>query len=199
MKFRFVMGAWLAVMLIGALAVACSSDSNDDSNDNTPEATEVMDDTEPTNPPSEGGNGGGGIGAGGSATLTIGDETWEFDNYYCAFTPEESRNARVSFSSGAFGESATGARTQLDASIQDTNEQGRYEGEGTIHSLSLDDIDDFESPSVSWSAVSGLVGESTAFIQVEGNNVHAETFFDDGTTDALEEIPGTLDAICGPS
>ncbi len=57
----------------------------------------------------------------GSATLTIGDQTWTFDNYYCAFGPEETGNERVSFSSGAFG-TAEGVRTQLDASIQDARQ-----------------------------------------------------------------------------
>jgi len=196
MNHRFVMGALLAVLLMSALAVACSDDDNGDNGD-VPEATEVMDDTEPTEPAGDEPSGDAPSGAG-SATLTIGDETWEFDNYYCAFTPEQSQNDRVSFSSGATGESAEGSRIQLDASIQDTEEQGRYEGEGTIQSLTLDDIDDFENPSVSWSAVTGIAGGAAFTIQVDGNNVHAETVFDDGTTDAIEEIAGTFDGVCDP-
>ncbi len=132
----------------------------------------------------------------GSATLIIGDQTWTFDNYYCAFGPEETGNERVSFSSGSIG-SPDGVRLQLDASIQDVDKQGRYEGEGTIQSVTLNDIEDFENPSVDFGAVEGIVGASSFVIQVDGNTVTVEASFDDGTTDERESIPGTLEATCG--
>lgn len=132
----------------------------------------------------------------GSATLTVGDQTWTFDNYYCRTGPENTGNARTSFSSGAFGENEDG-RIQLDASIQDTDEQGRMEGEGTIQSVTLNDIEDFENPSVSLAAESGFIGGPEFVIQVDGDQVTAEAFFDDGTTDEIEAIPGTLEATCG--
>ena len=132
----------------------------------------------------------------GSATLTVGDQTWTFDNYYCRTGPENTGNDRVSFSSGAFG-THEGVRTQLDASIQDTDQQGRLEGEGTIQSVTLNDIEDFENPSIALSAVSGFVGSPEFVIQVNGDQVTAEAFFDDDTTDEIEAIPGTLEATCG--
>jgi len=121
--------------------------------------------------------------------------TFTFDNYYCR-TGEGTGNARVSFSSGAFGET-DGHRTQLDASIQDKNETGAMEGEGTIQSVTLNDVEDFENPVVAYEAVSGFIGAPDFTIMVDGNHVTAEAMFDDSTTDEIETIAGTLDATCG--
>ena len=132
----------------------------------------------------------------GSATLTVGDETWTFDNYYCRQGPEETGNERVSFSSGAFG-TYEGKRTQLDASIQDTDKQGRYEGEGTIQSVTFNDIEDFENPSVDLAAESGFLGAPEFVIEITGDKLRIEASFDDRTTDEIESIPGTLEALCG--
>jgi hypothetical protein len=132
----------------------------------------------------------------GSATLTIGDMTFTFNNYYCAVGEAETRNSRVSFSSGAFGET-DGHRTQLDASIQDTSEQGAMEGDSTIQSISLNDVEDFENPVVAYESVSGFIGEPGFTIMYDGSHVTAEANFDDSTTDEIESIPGTLEATCG--
>lgn len=131
----------------------------------------------------------------GSATLTVGDQVFTFDNYYC-FSGEDTGNDRVSFSSGATGD-FEGTRVQLDASIQDPDEQGRVEGEGTIQSVTVNDIEDFENPAVGLEAVSGFIGAPAFTISVEGGRVTAEALFDDTTTDEIEEIPGTLEATCG--
>jgi len=93
----------------------------------------------------------------GSATLTVGDQTWEFDNYYCVRGIENTGNSRVSFSSGAFGE-FNGVNTQLDATILDMDELSSMEGDGTIHSVTIEDIDNVENPIVSLSAQSGFFG-----------------------------------------
>lgn len=132
----------------------------------------------------------------GSATLTVGDATYEFDNYYCLAGPENTGNDRVSLSSGAMG-TVDEVRVQLDASIQDPDEEGRMEGEGTIQSVSLNDIEDFENPSVALDAITGFLGEPAWTITYDGSTVTAEALFDDSTTDEIEEIPGTLQATCG--
>jgi len=166
----------------------------------TPSGTSAAEETQTpaaTAEPAGGAEDGGSAPSGsGSATLTIGAETWTFDDVFCAFSPQESRNDRVSFTLSSFGSSSTGARIQLDATIQDTDEQGRYEGDGTIHSVSLNDVDDFENPSVAWSADSGIVAAGLN-IEVDGKSVRAEGAFDDQRTDLeLEEVPGTLEATC---
>ncbi len=162
---------------------------NGDDNGDQPAAT--------TETPIDGGDGNGsGNGAGaGNAVLTIGDESWEFDDVFCAFSPEESRNARVSFTLTSFAESSTGARTQLDATIQDPDEQGRYDGENVIKSVSLNDVEDFENPSVAWSSLS-LFSNGETDIQVNGKNVTVEAAFDDDRTDEIESVSGTLTATC---
>ena len=132
----------------------------------------------------------------GSATLTVGDVTYEFDNYYCLAGPDNTGNDRVSLSSGAMGR-IDEVRVQLDASIQDPDEEGRMEGEGTIQSVSLNDIEDFENPSVALEAVTGFLGEPDWTIEYDGSTVTVEAEFDDTTTDEIETIPGTLQATCG--
>jgi len=132
----------------------------------------------------------------GSATLTVGDQTWEFDNYYCVRGIENTGNSRVSFSSGAFGE-FNGVNTQLDATILDMDELSSMEGDGTIHSVTIEDIDNVENPIVSLSAQSGFFGTPAYEIAYDGNIVTAETVFDDDMTEEIEAIPGTLTAVCG--
>lgn len=127
--------------------------------------------------------------------LTIGDESWSFDDVFCAFSPEEAGNARVSFFVSSFGKSSTGARTQLDATIQDPAQEGRYDGENVIKTVSLNDVEDFENPSVDWSSISGF-GIGDLDFQVDGKNVAVSAAFNDGTTDDIETIPGTLVATC---
>ena len=183
----------MAAAILATVALACSSGDDDSSTDGdqltaTPEAS------------SDGDGGGDGNGSGdgagaGSATLTIGDESWSFDDIFCAFSPEEAGNARVSFFVSSFGESATGARTQLDATIQDPAQEGRYDGENVIKTVSLNDVEDFENPSVDWSSISGFSIAELDF-QVDGKNVAVSAAFNDGTTDDIETVPGTLVATC---
>ncbi|MCB1247080.1 MAG: hypothetical protein KDB69_07440 [Acidimicrobiia bacterium] len=177
--------AALALALVG-----CSSGSDDgtptDTGGDTGTQTTSAGGSDST--PPTGGNTG-------SATLTVDGNTYEFDNYYCFQGGANTGNERVSFSSGAMGE-VDGVRVQLDASIQDTNEGDAMDGAGTIQSVSLNDIEDFTNPSVSWEAVTGFFGEPAWVIEYDGSTVHAEALFDDGLTDDLEELPGTLDATC---
>lgn len=179
------------IIAVLMLAVSACGGSDDAGSDNGTNTTSQGGDTTTTAPSS-----GGGFGGGGSATLTVGDQTYEFDNYYCLQGNDNTGNSRVSFSSGAMGE-VDSVRVQLDASIQDTNEGNAMEGAGTIQSVSLNDIEDFQNPSVSWDAITGFIGEPGWVIEYDGSSVHVEALFDDGLTDDIEEIPGTLDATCG--
>jgi hypothetical protein len=137
-------------------------------------------------------------GARGSATLTIGDASWAFDNFYCARGGEETRTSNFSFRSGAIG-SPDGMLLQLDASIQDPSEEDRIEGEGVIHSVSLVDIEGGVSPSVHWTSVAGSTGEnSSVSISVRDKIVTVTAMFEDLVTDGLPgSTPGRLDGLCG--
>jgi hypothetical protein len=131
----------------------------------------------------------------GSATLTVGDTVYSFDNYYCLQGGDNTGNDSVPFSSGAFGE-VDERRAQLDASIYDPTGGDRMEGDGVIGTVSLNDIEDFENPVVALTNVASLMGEPVTF-EYDGNTLRVETTFDDDTTDEIEDIPGVLEATCG--
>jgi hypothetical protein len=203
--------AILAVLSIAPLlGLACGGDDSSDASGNTAPTTDAdssnssdatANDSDSTANDSDSssdddqGNGSANAAGSGQATLTIGDDSWTFDGPYCAFGTEETQNDRVSFSSGAFGE-VEGHRAQLDASIQDPQEQGRYEGDGVIYSVSLNDVEDFENPVVGWSSISGLAGASDTVFNVDGKHVTVEASFDNELTDDLEGVSGTLDLTC---
>ena len=181
----------LAVLAL--VAAACGGD--------TPAASDVEDITEDTadaatsdGDESSSDDSGGGDVARGEATLTIGDQVYTFDNYYCARGVENTMNDSVPFSSGAFGE-VDGNRAQLDASVYDPSEEDRMEGDGVSSSVTFDDVDDFENPVVGWTAGGPL--SDAVVIEYDGGSVFVETTFDNSLTDEFEEIPGTLEATCG--
>ena len=130
----------------------------------------------------------------GSATLTIGDQVYTFDNYYCAEGSENTRNDSVPFSSGAFGE-VEGSRAQLDASMYDPDQQDSMDAEGVSFSVTLNDIDDFENPVVSWA--DSFFAEEPPVFEYDGATLRVEAQFDDELTEEMEQIPGVLEAICG--
>jgi hypothetical protein len=113
---------------------------------------------------------------GGSATLTIGDQTWTFDSVLCAFGEEMIGQEGAEF---------------VLSSIQD-GMQMYVSIDSFGHSVSLDDIEDFTNPSVSVASGFGA-GD---FIVLDGKNVSAETGFIDNTSDDFTETPGTFTATC---
>lgn len=127
----------------------------------------------------------------GSATLTIGEQTWESDSFLCAFGHDATQSDTYSFSSDARSEHE-GARVQVQANIADPSGQGRFEGPDLNHQVYIEDIDDFDNPSIDFEF------NAPEGISIDGNTVTAEGLFDDKLTQgSVEEIPGTLDATCG--
>jgi len=187
------------LVLFGVLIAACSSDSDDGGNDgNGTDATEPADDGDggDATEPADDGDGDGGSSGSGSATLTIGDESWTFGDVFCAFSQEETFLRSQSFTLSASGETAEGVRIELTAGILDEQEDGRYEGDGVSYAVSVDDVDNSENPTLSWVSLSGLFVEVDPVIQVDGKNVTADTTFQDHVTITADEIPGTLQATC---
>ncbi len=127
----------------------------------------------------------------GSATLTVGDQTYEFDNFVCAFGHDATESSTFSFTTDSRGE-FDGVRLQMQATIEDPETQGRYSGPDVIQRIDVNDISDFENPSIGWYM------QSTDGVQIDGYSVTAEGTFDDQTTpQEKEQIPGTLQATCG--
>jgi hypothetical protein len=112
---------------------------------------------------------------GGSATLTVGDQTWTFDSVLCAFGEEQ-----IGQEGAEFNLSAIKDGLQLYASIDSFG-----------HSVSLNDIQNFEDPSVSLDTFA--VG-SDEFIELDGKNVAATATFTDDVGGG--EVEGTLEATC---
>ena len=127
----------------------------------------------------------------GSATLTIGDEVWEFDNFVCAFGHENTQSDVYSFTSNSFGEHSDGTRVQMQANVRNESGDGRVEGDGLTHETFINDIEDFDNPAVDWemNAPTGLT--------IDGNFVSVAGEFDNGLTDGDDAVAGTLEAECG--
>ncbi len=126
----------------------------------------------------------------GHATLTIGEQTWEFDSFVCAFGHDATQSDVFSFSSDTRGEHE-GAQVQVQANIRDDSGEGRFEGADLVHQVYIQDVSDFDNPSIHFEF------NSAAGIQLDGYDLFAEGLFDDKLTTDAEEIPGTLEARCG--
>ncbi len=115
---------------------------------------------------------------GGGATLTVGDMTWTFDSVLCAFGEE-----MIGQEGAVFNLSSIQDGMQFYASIDSFG-----------HSVSLDDITNFENPSVQLSTF-GL-GDQGEFIVLDGKHMSGSAMFVDGTSDSFEGIDGTFEADC---
>lgn len=112
---------------------------------------------------------------GGNFTLTIGNDTWEFDSVLCAFGEEE-----IGQEGAEFVLSSIQNGLQAYVSIDSFGE-----------SVSIDDIEDFENPSVSYTSFG-----DDATITIDGKDVSGLGTFLNNTTDGLEQVPGTFSGTC---
>lgn len=110
---------------------------------------------------------------GGSATLTVGGETWSFDRVLCAIGEEETGQEGAEF---------------VLTSIQD-GLQFYVSIDSFGHSVTLDDIEDFENPSVS------LSSQGEDFIRVDGKNVSGEMAMVSGE-DPMTELEASFEGVC---
>lgn len=113
---------------------------------------------------------------GGHATFTAGDQTWDFDAVLCALGEDE-----IGQEGAEFVLSSVQDGLQLYLSIDSFG-----------HTMSLNDVKDFENPSV---ALSELPTDSE-FLILDGKNVTGEAALYDEGDDTLTEIPGTVEATC---
>ncbi len=121
----------------------------------------------------------------GSAQLTIGDETWVFESVVCAFGEDQ-----IGQEGAEFVLSSIEGGLQLYATIDSFG-----------HNVSIDDIANFQNPSVGWDASRSflsLIGRPTEFVEVSGSEVSAVTLFRNTAAeeDDFEGTPGMLTAVC---
>jgi len=114
--------------------------------------------------------------SGGSASITVGDETWAFDGVLCAFGAEETGQEGAEFNLSAIADGL-----QFYISI---DEYG--------HTVSLNDIANFENPTVSWESDMSADG----FITVNGKEASGEVGFVDFDSNTMDPVPGTFEATC---
>lgn len=113
---------------------------------------------------------------GGSASLTVGDETWDFDGVLCAFGPDEIGQEGAEFVLSAVADSV-----QFYLSIDEFG-----------HSASIHDVENFEDPTVSWDSDMNADG----FITVSGKEASGEVGFVDYESELMESVPGSFQATC---
>ncbi len=122
---------------------------------------------------------------GGGATFTANGQTWEFSSVLCAFGEDQ-----IGQPGAVFNLSAIADGLQLYASIDDS---------GASHSLSLNDIEDFENPSVSLSVdsfVAGTVGAPAEFLTLDGKQVSTDVPMLDDTTNQPTAGNAQFSATC---
>lgn len=114
---------------------------------------------------------------GGSATVTIDGETWEFDSILCAFGEEE-----IGQEGAELVVSATADGLQFYVSVDSFGD-----------SISLNDIEDFENPSVSWDA--SEFGGAEVTIEADGKDVtgSSDSFISEVTD---TQASGSFEATC---
>jgi len=178
----------LVLLLLSAAGVALSGCTTGEQSSGGGSATEERE--APT----------GGAPGSGSASLTVGSESWQFDNFMCVFGHEANQSDEYVFVSLAEGEHTTGERIQLFVQIRDDSGQGRYEGDGVVYEIEMFDVDNLEDPSVHLIATSdSRYGDVSAVVSINGDSVTAEgMFFDDATfgTGASGRA-GAVVASCG--
>ena len=111
---------------------------------------------------------------GGSATLVVGDQEWVFDSVLCAFGEDQIGQEGAEF---------------VLSSIQD-GLQMYVSIDSFGHNVSINDIEDFQNPSVS------LENFGAGLITLDDKNVSAEAEFTDGTSDSFETVAGTFTGTC---
>lgn len=126
----------------------------------------------------------------GRATLTIGDQVYEFDRFDCASGHENTESETYSFTTNSFGE-FDGVRTQMQFDVADPSTTGQTAGEGVRYGVSISDIGDFENPRIDWSMADAVS------VSIDGYELSVSGTFDDGLTEGVfEEIAGTLEGEC---
>lgn len=184
------LAAIAGLVLASAALAGCSSGS--DAQPAADAATPGEESTAPSAAPAGDSGGDSGSSAGtGSATLVVGDTTYEFDNFVCAFGYENTQSDTYSFSSNSIQE-IDGVKVQMQLDVADRSGSDSLTGDAVVQGITVNDIEDFENPAIA-------IGTSTLDATFDGDTISAEgTFYDEVADPSLqEELPGTFEATCG--
>ena len=160
----------IAILLLLTLAAAACGGTSDSAQSSTTAAASTTGDDIVTNA-ADAAEAAQANSGGGSATLTIGDQSWTFEPLACAFGADES------------GQEGT---ELVVSSIQD-GVQMYFSIDNFGHSASLFDSSNFANPSVSFDST----GPFTE-ITVDGRSFSGTGEFLDDTSDSFERVPGTF-------
>ena len=118
---------------------------------------------------------------GGGATFTVDGQTYEFDAVLCAMGEDETGQEGAELVVSAIADGL-----QFYVSIDSFG-----------NSISLNDVEDFENPSVSLSA-SEVVPGDVVTIEVDGKQVtgSSDAFRDDTSDDVMATVSGSFEATC---
>ena len=181
-KVRVMLSArlrFVVLVVVGLVAVSCSSDGATDTEPDTPDVTTASDQEslpktqapaeEPADEPADATAPVGDI----AITMSIGDETWEFPAALCAY-----RNAPAGEAGSEWNVSHVNNGLQVYIADDEF---------GTL--VSVADIENGGNPTVSWEAIGDAVE-----ITVNSNDVTASGTFTDGVNGGTAQ--GTLTATC---
>lgn len=185
-------GFLVGLLMLSTALVGCSSASDDAAqaeSGNPPAPSEQA--STPASEDESADGAAAGDGDSGSATLVVGDETYTFDNYVCAFGYSSTQSDIYSFSSNSFGE-VDGVRVQMQLDVQDPSGGDQLTGGGVTQEIHLDDIEDFENPSI-------RINTESLDATFDGDDITAKGTFWDEADDPNRQnaMPGTFEATCG--
>ncbi len=125
----------------------------------------------------------------GSATLVVGETTYEFDNFQCAFGYSNTMSDTFSFSSNSL-QVIDGVRVQMQLDVADRSGSDSLTGEAVVQEISVNDVEDFENPAIS-------IRTTSLDATFDGDTISAEGTFIDEAADSSAELPGSFEATCG--
>ncbi len=196
MSRRQTIIAGLAALVL-VLAVACGGGDSDDSGDGSSgsSATEAPDNSggEPENTATAEPSGGGSASPG-SATLTLGDDSWTFNLNKCFFEGESSDEAVVFATGGTVANPGNGMLA-FSVGISDSALRGGLAHTIRIFSFEADNGEAVKETIV-WTTSTTLSDDDDGFIQIDGKRVTADALFDNELTSETESVPGTLVVVC---
>ena len=177
------------VVFVISVSIACDGGTNDNAERALgPDPTETPDaevDHGVDDPSDDGSNAGTG-----SASLTIGNETWTFVVSNCWFEGEFMDETVLFLMSGT-AELSGGGTLVFKATIQDS----RLPGKDISHTILIWSMGPVGTEVIRWSTNLKLTGDDDGFLRVDGKRVSAEATFDNDTG-GPQDVAGTLEGMC---